>query len=107
MRILFPLIALTALAGCANQQYAGVNYGEVTTPSGEHWIIAGGKDETNVNFEVTRPDGTTASYHADNADASSALKAALEGNAAIMTQMQNTLNLLIAKGLPLPLPVAP
>lgn len=29
------LVALLAIAGCANQQYAGINYGEVTMPNGE------------------------------------------------------------------------
>jgi PBP1b-binding outer membrane lipoprotein LpoB len=70
MRSLFFLIALVVLAGCANQQYAGVNYGDVTLPGGERWIIVGGKDETNVEFEVTRADGTTARYSAENANSS-------------------------------------
>ena len=47
------LVALSAIAGCANQQYAGINYGEVTMPNGENWKIAGGKEETNVSFKVT------------------------------------------------------
>lgn len=68
--MLLPVVALTA---CANQQYAGINYGDVTLPNGEHWVIAGGKDETNVSFEVVRADGTTARYSAENADASTVI----------------------------------
>lgn len=101
MRFLAILAAL-ALAGCANQQYAGLNYGEVIAPNGEHWIIAGGKDETNVSFEVKRADGTTATYHADNADASTVIKAMTDQYSAVMTQM-----LSIVKALVPPAPVAP
>ena len=80
MKRVIPIIALL-LSGCANQQYAGINYGEVVTPDGEHWIIAGGKDEQNVSFEVVRPDGTTARYSAENADASTVIKAMADANA--------------------------
>jgi hypothetical protein len=74
MRKFLVIAAFGLLAACANQQYAGVNYGEVMDPNGEHWIIAGGKDETNVKFEVKRPDGTVATYSAENADASTVIK---------------------------------
>jgi hypothetical protein len=67
------LVALLAIAGCANQQYAGINYGEVTMPDGENWKIAGGKEETNVSFKVTRADGTTAEYTAENANGAAVL----------------------------------
>jgi len=86
--VLFALLvaAVLAVGGCTNQQYAGINYGEVITPDGEHWIIAGGKDETNVSFKVTRPDGTTADYHADNADASTVINAMTEQYSRLMAQ---------------------
>jgi len=68
------VVALVLLvAGCANQQYAGINYGEVTMPNGENWKIAGGKEETNVSFKVTRADGTTAEYTAENANGAAVL----------------------------------
>jgi len=67
------LVASLAIAGCANQQYAGINYGEVTMPNGEHWKIAGGKEETNVSFKVSRADGTTATYSAENANGAAVL----------------------------------
>lgn len=76
------LAAVMLLAGCANQQYGGLNYGELETPDGEHWKIVGGKDETNVSLTVTRPDGTKVEYHADNADASTVMKTLAEGNVA-------------------------
>jgi hypothetical protein len=87
------VLALIAVAGCANQQYAGVNYGEVTTPSGEHWIIAGGKDETNVTFEATRPDGTTAKYTAENANASAVMAEMVKLQAQQMQMMQTLMGL--------------
>jgi hypothetical protein len=90
---MLSILALIALAGCANQQYAGVNYGEVTTPGGEHWIIAGGKDETNVSFEVTRPDGTKATYSAENADASTVMAEMVKLQTQQMQMMQTLMGL--------------
>lgn len=95
------IVALLAIGGCTSQQYAGINYGEVTTPDGEHWIIAGGKDETNVSFKVTRPDGTTADYHADNADSSTVIKAMTEQYSRLMAQSLQMIKALM------PAPVAP
>ena len=86
-------VALTALAGCANQQYGGINYGDVTMPNGEHWIVAGGKDETNVTFEVTRPDGTKARYSAESANSS----VVLAEMAKIQAQQLQLLGALLAK----------
>ena len=65
--------AVLALSGCANSQYAGVNYGEATLQDGEKWTVVGGKDETNISFEVTRADGTKVAYKADSADSSAVL----------------------------------
>ena len=79
MRII-TVISLLFLASCA--QYAGINYGELVDPNGRHWVIAGGKDETNVKFDLTMPDGTAAHYESEKADASTALKAASEASAA-------------------------
>jgi hypothetical protein len=90
---LIGIIAAGTLAGCANQQYAGINYGEVTTPNGEHWIIAGGKNETNVTFEATRPDGTTAKYTAENADASAVMAELVKVQAQQMQMMQALMGL--------------
>lgn len=76
MRRIAILAALVVSVGaCANQQYPGVNYAEVTLPGGEHWLVAGGKDETNVNFEVTTsPDGSrSVRYSAEEASASAVI----------------------------------
>ena len=74
MKIFFRMLpVLLVTSGCANHQYAGINYGDVTLPSGERWVIVGGKDETNVTFEATRVDGTTARYYAESANASAVL----------------------------------
>ncbi|MFZ1744107.1 MAG: hypothetical protein WAT93_14745 [Pontixanthobacter sp.] len=81
------------LAGCANQQYAGVNYGDVTLPNGEHWIIAGGKDETNVSFEVKRADGTTAKYVAESANASAVMAEMVKLQSQQMQMMQTLVGL--------------
>lgn len=87
------VLALMALAGCANQQYAGVNYGEVTTPNGEHWIIAGGKDETNVSFEVKRTDGTKVTYSAENASGSAVMAELIKLQGQQMQMMQTLVGL--------------
>jgi len=102
MRIFIVVAALGLLGACANQRYAGINLGEVTTPNGEHWLIAGGKDETNVSFEVKRPDGTTATYHADNADASTVIKALAEANAAQFQALNQALTSILARGAGVP-----
>jgi uncharacterized lipoprotein YajG len=100
--IAIPLLGILALAGCASQQYAGINYGDVTLPNGEHWVIAGGKDETNVGLDITRnADGSaTTSYHADNADASTVIKAQADAMATMMQSLQQTMQLLVTSGFP-------
>ncbi|QLH38948.1 MAG: hypothetical protein HWD60_08385 [Defluviicoccus sp.] len=96
-RVSAAFLAIGLLSGCANSQYAGVNYGEAILPDGEHWKIAGGKDETNVSFEVTRVDGTNIKYTADNADSS----AVLAKLAAVQQQQLQLISTLITK-LPVP-----
>lgn len=92
-------LAIGLLSGCANTQYAGVNYGEAQLPDGERWTVVGGKDETNISFEVTRTDGTKVKYSADNADSSSVLAKLAE----VQQQQLQLLGALITK-MPMPLP---
>lgn len=102
MRSVFFFLALVALAGCANQQYAGINYGEAVLPNGEKIMIAGGKDETNVVFDLTRPDGTVVHYSAENADASTALKAIADSNRAVAEMLGGLVDRLLTSAVPAP-----
>lgn len=69
--------ALLMVGGCSQlsttgENFAGVNYGEYHSAEGERWIIAGGKDGTNVSLKVEVGDKTI-TYSADNLDATSVL----------------------------------
>ena len=76
------LVAAVALSGCGTtgEQYAGVNYGEVTTSDGEHWIVAGGKNGNGVSLEITAtPEGgRTVKWTAENYDASTMFAQAMD-----------------------------
>jgi hypothetical protein len=74
------LIFILMLSGCANWQYAGLNYAEVTGSNGEHWIIASGKDQTNTKLNIERDvnGNVVAIYSSEKEDATAALKAAFD-----------------------------
>lgn len=79
------------VAGCANREYAGINYGTYTNGP-EQWKLAGGKDESNVSLEVHKADGTYVIYKAEKADGSQAMASLLQA------QQQQTAQLLAVLG---------
>lgn len=84
----FPVLLVSA---CAGADYGGTNY--VTVQSGnETWKVVGAKDESNVEFEVVRPDGTKVTYRADSAKSSDALAAVVAGQQQLLTQLAPLLN---------------
>lgn len=83
------LLTLT-LTGCANTQYAGLNYVSVTGPNGETWTIASGKDQTNTKFDIKRGD-VAVHYESAKEDATAALSTALQAQAALLNNIINKL----------------
>lgn len=65
------------LVGCANTQYAGLNYATVISPTGEEWRVISGKDQTNTKLTIVRGD-TTVVYSSEKEDATAALTQALK-----------------------------
>ena len=92
----YAVIATTLLVSGCGWGYGGLNYVTVSTPT-EDWKVVGGKDEQNVSFSVTRPDGATVTYHADGSNAT----AVLAQVAVQQQQMASTLAALVAKLVPL------
>lgn len=81
------IVALALLGGCSalsttGQDYAGVNFADVTLPNGEHWLVAGGKDETDTTFTIERASGDKVTYTTAYADATTPLSKVIEGQAA-------------------------
>lgn len=88
-----------ALASCANQQYAGLNTASVTAPNGETWTVISGKDQTNTVLDITRGD-VTVHYASAKEDATAALSAVLQQQAAIISQFISAVVPLIPKPVP-------
>lgn len=69
--------ALLILAGCANTEYAGLNYATVIAPNGEEWKVISGKDQTNTSMEITRGD-VVVKYTSAKEDATAPLTQAMK-----------------------------
>jgi len=101
LRPAFISAALAAsLCGCANWQYAGVNYARVTAASGEEWIIISGKDQTNTKLNIDRDSEghIIAVYSSDKEDSTAALKAAFDSLSVTISKLTE----LVATSRPIP-----
>ncbi|CAB4192874.1 hypothetical protein UFOVP1244_113 [uncultured Caudovirales phage] len=99
-KIVVPAILAASLCGCANWQYAGINYTRVTSPSGEEWIIVSGKDQTDTKLNIDRDSEghIIAVYSSAKEDATAALTAAFNSLSVTISKLTD----LVAASRPVP-----
>lgn len=85
------------LAGCANTEYAGLNYATVIAPNGEEWKVISGKDQTNTHLTITRGD-TTVVYSSEKEDSTAPLTQAMKAQTEMLQGLIVRLMQMLAVG---------